>query len=185
MKLRGWDPHSKTEVAETRRRQALAAASLVHVAPINVADSTQIVNVSAATPFDVSYTVPRGLLEKGGAARVYAAGKFSAAAGAKLTLAVKLAGVTVASTGLVEIVDPVTDGGWSLHVTLVCRKAGPTAEVIAHLDGRIGGLVVTVPASAPTVVDANTELQLLVVATWDAASMSNAATLQTLLPLHL
>lgn len=187
MKLRNFNPHGLDNVNQRRNQQTLASASFAHVGPINVLDSTALQETTDATAFDQSYTIPRQLMHQGDVCRLLASGKYSTKAGStpSLTLAVKLGGLELCSTGAVVLGDGVTDKAWVLRITLQCRASGDEGQFIAFLEATFDGVPVHKPASAPITLSTNDNLLLEVVGTWSAADASNTATLQMLVPEHL
>lgn len=185
MKIPNFDPHSDNPAMVQRGRQAIGAASFAQVGPINPASSTPIANSAAAAAFDVSYTIPRGLLENRGVARLYAGGVLGTNAGAQLTIRVKIGGVTVATLGPIALADGLVNSAWTANVMISCRQAGSAGSVLVHASGVFGGIAGSGGTAAPVAVDTTQDVLVELAAQWNTANAANTITLQTLVPEHL
>ncbi len=184
MKIRDFEPHSSDNFIQKRNQQAVGRASFAQVGLINEDDSTPIALANVPVAFDLTYVIDRKTLQTGQATRIKAMGKYSTKGGTtpSLTLAVKLGGEVLCSTGPVTLGDGVTDKAWVVHVTAQCRVAGDSGQVIAFLEASFDGVSIHRPAGSPATVSTNDDLPIEIVATWSAADAANTAVLQMLVP---
>lgn len=170
--------------ADQRVRVKLATlqeATLVYSAD---AASNAITNTTTETAFNKSVTIPAGRLKKGDVIRVRGQGIVTNQ-NATDTLIVQLklggtAGVQIVTTGAV---DPATNDMFYLEADLVVRTVGVGGTIVATGLQALGtpGTVSGKPfLKASTVIDTTITQDLVITATWSAASAANIVRLDVL-----
>jgi len=148
------------------------------------AASSSVLNTTTETPFNKSVTIPANRLKKGDVIRVRAQGIVSNQnATDTLTIQLKIggtAGVQVATTGAV---DPATNDIWYIEADLVIRTVGAGGTFVAAGLQALGtpGTVTAKPfLKASSSIDTTITQDLIVSATWSAASASDVVRLDVL-----
>jgi predicted RecA/RadA family phage recombinase len=169
--------------ADTDTRVRVKLAPLQEAPLVYSADgaSNSVLNTTTETAFNKSVTIPAGRLKKGDVIRVRGQGIVTSQNAADtLTVQLKLggtAGVQIATTGAV---DPATNDLVYLEADLVVRTVGVGGTIVATGLQALGtpGTVTGKPfLKASTVVDTTITQDLVVTATWSAASASNVVRL--------
>lgn len=172
--------------ADTDTRVRVKLAALQDTALIYSADgpSNSVTNTIVETAFNKSVTIPANRLKKGDVIRVRGQGIVTNQ-NATDTLTVQLkvggtAGVQIATTGAV---DPATNDLFYIEAYVVVRTVGVGGTIVATGLQALGtpGTVTAKPfLKASTVVDTTITQDLVVSATWSAASASNIVRLDVL-----
>jgi predicted RecA/RadA family phage recombinase len=172
--------------ADTDPRVRVKLAALQDATLIYSADgaSNSILNTIVETAFNKSVTIPANRLKRGDVIRVRGQGIVTSQNAADtLTVQLKLggtAGVQIATTGAV---DPATNDLFYFEADLVVRTVGMAGTIVATGLQALGtpGTVTGKPfLKASTVVDTTITQDLVVTATWSAASASNNVRLDVL-----
>ncbi len=172
--------------ADTDTRVRVKLAALQDTALIYSADgpSNSVTNTIVETAFNKSVTIPANRLKKGDVIRIRGQGIVTNQ-NATDTLTVQLkvggtAGVQIATTGAI---DPATNDIFYIEADLVVRTVGVAGTIVATGLQALGtpGTVTGKPfLKASTVVDTTITQDLVVSATWSAASASNIVRLDVL-----
>jgi predicted RecA/RadA family phage recombinase len=172
--------------ADTDSRVRVKLAALQDTTLIFSAEaaSNAVTNTTVETAFNRSVTIPAGRLKKGDVIRVRGQGIVTSQnATDTLTVQLKLggtAGVQIATTGAV---DPATNDIFYIEADLVVRTVGAAGTIVATGLQALGtpGTVTGKPFfKASTVVDTTITQDLVVSATWSAASAANIVRLDVL-----
>jgi predicted RecA/RadA family phage recombinase len=165
--------------ADTDTRVRVKLAALQDATLIYSADgpSNSVTNTITETAFNKSVTIPANRLKKGDVIRVRGQGIVTNQnATDTLTIQLKLggtAGVQIVTTGAI---DPATNDIFYLEADLVVRTVGVAGTIVATGLQALGtpGSVTGKPfLKASTVVDTTITQDLVISATWSAASASN------------
>jgi hypothetical protein len=143
----------------------------------NVAASSAVTNTTAATAFDVSYTILANMLQAGDRLRIRLGG-IATATNSTDTLAItlKIGSTTVFATAAVDVAD---NDCFFIDAELTIRTSGASGTVI-------GNGVATIKTTATarmlnsTAIDTTATQAITVTATWSVASTSNSCRLDLL-----
>jgi predicted RecA/RadA family phage recombinase len=165
--------------ADTETRVRVKLAALQDATLIYSADgaSNSVTNTITETAFNKSVTIPANRLKKGDVIRVRGQGIVTNQnATDTLTIQLKLggtAGVQIVTTGAI---DPATNDIFYIEADLVVRTVGVAGTIVATGLQALGtpGTVTGKPfLKASTLVDTTITQDLIVSATWSAASAAN------------
>ena len=147
----------------------------------NAADSTTITNVTAETPFSLSYTIPANSLAAGDVIRIRGAVTIpSTNSTDTLTLKLKIGSTVLVTTVAVDVAN--NDVGY-FDALITIRTIGASGTLVAVGQSTLGVPGTAVPRSfvlGSTAVDTTAAQALTMTATWSVANTSNQCALSSL-----
>lgn len=113
--------------------------------------------------------------------RVQARGYLSNTGTPTIRMKVKLGSSILADTFTVTTPSGLSNTGWELRATLVCRTTGATGTIIGEGLSNTGSSFFTMPSGAATTIDTTASQNLDLTVQWGTLSASNTITCQELI----
>lgn len=147
----------------------------------NTADSTEILNTTSITNFDVYYTIPANTLTVGTSYRLKAFGHYTTSA-TPGTFALSIVMGSTLVTNTLAPTKNVTKNGWFIDALITVRSIGAAGTVVvgsfASMDEAATSTTAAVASTiSPAVIDTTASIDLKISLKMSVASASNAMTL--------
>jgi len=147
---------------------------------VTVASSTSEVTL-VDTGFGGNSTLPANFYAAYTVLRIRGRGYVSNTATPTLTLKVKHGSTVIASTGAITTASGLSNTGWSLEATIVCRSSGGSGTVMAQGEARINSTFYPMVNTATVTIDTTATQTASITAQWGTNSASNTITCQELI----
>lgn len=142
--------------------------------------NSTVANTTTETAFSKTFTIPEGYCATGRVLRVSGYGLFSGKSGDSLTVRIKLASTTIATTQATNFSSNWTAQGWTTSFTIMCPEDSGTGKTLTTqgMFTFAGDKNQQLPYTTSS-IDTDTDQELSITAQWSAADTGNTITLNS------